>query len=116
MLMVVTTTAEVITPEELQKMRAQIADLCILDVRTPSEYVQLGHLPTAKLLPIQVLDQFVDTLNPVVPTVVVCEHGVRSTHACLFLAERGFSKLYNLGVGMAGWDGERSYDAPVSLA
>ena len=113
--MVVALTAEVITSDDLLKLRGQVPNLCILDVRTPAEYVQLGHLPEAKLLPIQVLDQFLETLNPQQPTVVVCEHGVRSTHACQFLAERGFTRLYNLEYGMAGWHGERSFDPPASI-
>jgi rhodanese-related sulfurtransferase len=102
---------DIITPEQLTVLRQQEPTLCILDVRTPMEYTQLGHIPDSRLLPIQVLEQWVDQLNPEQPTVVVCEHGVRSTHACQFLAQRGFTQLYNLGCGMADWPGERSFDA-----
>jgi len=50
-----------------------------------------------------VLPQRLDELDPARPTVCVCHHGVRSSHAAFFLAERGFELLYNLSGGVDRW-------------
>jgi rhodanese-related sulfurtransferase len=77
----------------------------VLDVRTPEEYTHLGHLPQATLLPLHTLPTSYQSLDPLQKTVVLCQHGVRSLDACLYLEQLGFQHLYNLTHGMAAWDG-----------
>ena len=42
-------------------------------------------------------------LDPELPTVVICHHGMRSMQVAMYLQQQGFSKLYNLGGGVAAW-------------
>ncbi len=98
-----------LTNEQLQALMATASDLLLLDVRTPPEFWRLGHIPGALLLPIHELPARMAELNPAQPTVVICEHGVRSYNASHFLAQHGFQSLYNLTAGMAEWNGERTY-------
>ena len=45
-------------------------------------------------------------LDPNKPTLVYCEHGVRSVNASVFLANLGFEQLFNLRGGIVQWQGE----------
>jgi rhodanese-related sulfurtransferase len=81
----------------------------VLDVRTPGEYEQLGHIPGAWLLPVDLI-----VSAPAVlpadgrPVLVVCEHGVRSWRAATTLGEAGVPAL-NMRGGMAEWSGPRAF-------
>jgi rhodanese-related sulfurtransferase len=86
-------------------MMAAEPQLLILDVRTPEEYRYLGHLPGATLLPLHQLPLEYNRLDPRRKTVVLCQHGVRSMDACLYLDHFGFQNLFNLTEGMAAWNG-----------
>lgn len=83
-------------------------DVLVLDVRTPAEHEGLGHLPGARLLPVQCIAS-----APAViprdgrPILVYCEHGVRSRHAAEVLVRAGYPHVYNLAEGMAEWTGPR---------
>ena len=88
----------------------------VLDVRTPHEYEELGHVPGALLLPVEL----VASAPAVLPedgraVVVVCEHGVRSRQAASFLAEAGTARVFNLTGGMSRWTGARER-GPAPLA
>lgn len=95
-----------ISPEMLQEMLdAQDPNLVVLDVRTTEEYEGLGHLRQATHLPLHELPDKLSKLDPKKPTVLICEHGVRSTDACLYLSQNGFQNLFNLMDGMSSWQG-----------
>jgi rhodanese-related sulfurtransferase len=96
--------------EGLRQLMDADPDLRVLDVRTPPEYYGLGHIPRAELLPVQELPTSMADLVPGQPIAVLCQHGVRSAHAAHYLAEQGFTTLYNLTDGMAGWDGDLSFE------
>ena len=100
--------------EELKKLIAEHPDLLLLDVRSPQEYLQLGHIPGSKLIPIYELQAALPSLNPEQKTVVICEHGVRSADASHFLAHVGFGDVAQLTAGMAYWDGPREFDTPLT--
>ncbi len=85
--------------DELQHLIQQEKDLLLLDVRTPEEYHFLGHIPGAQLLPTYELPNTWKSLDKEQMTVVICEHGVRSMEASLYLANLGFLRLYNLTHG-----------------
>lgn len=83
-------------------------DVLVLDVRTPDEYVQLGHIPGARLLPVQCIASAPAVLpRDGRPILVYCEHGVRSRHASDVLVRAGFANVHNLALGMAEWQGPR---------
>jgi rhodanese-related sulfurtransferase len=94
---------------ELEERLAHPAPPLLLDVRTEEEYVGLGHIPGATLIPIHELAQRLDELNPEQPTVVICEHGVRSFDASRYLLYKGFKNISHLAAGMAEWNGARAF-------
>ena len=65
------------SPEEAERLLALGA--IVLDVRTPREHEELGHIPGALLLPVELVAAAPAALpDDGRPVVVVCEHGVRS--------------------------------------
>ncbi|KUO50283.1 MAG: hypothetical protein APF76_11270 [Desulfitibacter sp. BRH_c19] len=83
-------------------------NLIILDVREPHEF-QGGHIPGAILIPLGILQEHLDTLNPDSPILLVCRSGNRSMQAARILVDEGFTNLYNLSGGMLEW----SYDVEI---
>jgi tellurite methyltransferase len=83
----------------------------VLDVRTPQEFSDLGHIPGATLLPVQVIASAPAILGDAdTPVLVTCEHAVRSKVAARLLVQAGFTKVYELAYGMALWDGPRIHE------
>ncbi|MGE0363268.1 MAG: rhodanese-like domain-containing protein [Vicinamibacterales bacterium] len=82
----------------------------VVDVRTPQEHARLGHIPGARLLPVDVV-----AAGPAVlpddgrPLLVYCEHGVRSRVAAAVLAAAGTAPVLELRGGLAGWRGPREF-------
>ncbi len=94
----------------------------ILDVRTPAEYIFVGHAPMAVNIPFTFLKNTVDpvTLRPDMPLndnfiadvkarykesdtiLVMCRSGGRSAAAVNRLAQAGFQKVYNIIDGFEG--------------
>jgi rhodanese-related sulfurtransferase len=88
----------------------------VVDVRTPEEYRDLGHIPGAILLPVDLIVAGAATLpRDGRPLLVHCEHGIRSVHACEVLARAGLEGLLNLRGGLSVWAGPRELgpDAPA---
>jgi len=81
-----------------------------LDVRTPGEYEQLGHIPDAWLMPVDLVASAAAVLpDDGRPIIVYCEHGVRSVAASRLLVEAGVTNVLNLAGGLAGWSGPRAF-------
>ncbi|RMG56436.1 MAG: sulfurtransferase [Gammaproteobacteria bacterium] len=76
----------------------------LLDVREPWEF-ELCHIDGSRLLPLGQLPTGLDALalDPEVPVVVICHHGIRSRHACRLLEHAGFSRVINLSGGVEAW-------------
>ncbi len=76
----------------------------ILDVRTQGEFQQ-GYIQGANLLPVQVLQDYLDKLAEYKnhDILVYCATGNRSTVASRILIENGFKKIYNLRYGIVDW-------------
>ena len=82
----------------------------VLDVRTPGEYAQLGHIPNAWLIPVDLAASAPAVLpGDQKPVLVYCEHGVRSVAASRLLAAAGITEVLNLAGGLAGWSGPREF-------
>ena len=94
----------------------------ILDVRTPEEYIHIGHAPMAYNVPaflqtyqwdaekktfnFRLNDDFMpqirDLFKPEDTILVTCRSGGRSASAVNAMAEAGFKKVYNITDGFEG--------------
>jgi len=76
----------------------------VLDVRTPAEF-KAGHLPDAKLIPVQELQRRIAELAPYrgKDILIYCATGNRSTVAAKILIDQGFTRIANLRHGIADW-------------
>lgn len=79
----------------------------VLDVRTPGETAG-GVIPGAILIPVDALEaRLADLPKDHRALLVCCAGGSRSAAACEFLAQQGFTNLFNLEGGMNSWSGPR---------
>ncbi|MBI4307722.1 MAG: rhodanese-like domain-containing protein [Chloroflexi bacterium] len=92
-----------ISVEEAKKL-IDSGDVQVIDVRRPDEYVR-GHIPGAKLIPVDDFLGRASEVNASKPAVFVCAQGVRSALACEMAAALGqdSSLLYNLEGGTDAW-------------
>mgnify|MGYP001813484155 CR=1 FL=1 len=108
--------------EAFSKWHVDADRVVVLDVRTPEEYIFVGHAPMARNIPVRVLNQGLTAekrrpvmeLNPgfvsqvkkdykVTDTILVmCRSGGRSAMAVNLLAEAGFKNVYNITDGFEG--------------
>jgi rhodanese-related sulfurtransferase len=86
--------------------KVEQGEVQVLDVRFEYEY-RSHRIPGAKLIPLPQLAGHYQELDPTKPTLVVCEHGMRSVRACSFLGSKGFSRLYNMVGGMSEYLGRQ---------
>jgi len=89
--------------------------LVVVDVRTREEYAS-GHIPRARLIPLDELEHRLGELPPRdAPILVHCAAGGRSVAACETLGRHGYTRLLNLVGGFHAWCGPREQDgAPGS--
>jgi rhodanese-related sulfurtransferase len=73
----------------------------VIDVRQPDEY-QRGHIPGAKLIPLDALSRRMKELPPNREMICVCASGNRSGTATRMLVKAGF-RAANLKGGMLSW-------------
>jgi len=100
---------QTISPAEAARLVGE-KSVRLLDVRSAAEYRDLGHIPGAILLPVDLIPVAVATLpREGKPLLVYCEHGVRSAHAAALLARAGFSDVMNLAGGFSCWRGPREH-------
>lgn len=105
-----------------EKWSASPDTVHILDVRTPAEYIFIGHAPMAVNIPLKFLSEKLNplTLHPGMPDnqhfiedvkkkykqsdtiLVMCRSGSRSAAAVNLMAGAGFQKVYNIIDGFEG--------------
>lgn len=90
-----------IDPSELQAMLAQ-GRVQLVDVRNDAE-VAHGIIGGARHIPLSVLPARQDELADDLPLVFYCHSGIRSAHACAFMANQGRDNLFNLRGGVLAW-------------
>ena len=108
--------------EAYEKWKAEPDKIKIIDVRTPEEYLFVGHptmawkIPLAaqtykwdakkKQFPMKPLPDFVSRVSEVAKSddtlMVMCRSGGRSAMAVNLLAKAGFTHVYNITDGMEG--------------
>ena len=92
-----------ITAEEAKAKMDSDDSIILLDVRTPEEYRE-GHIPGAKLLPVNDIEAKAETEIPEKSAtyIVYCRSGSRSASASVQLVEMGYENIYDLG-GINDW-------------
>ncbi|MDH3561019.1 MAG: VTT domain-containing protein [Gammaproteobacteria bacterium] len=92
--------------EDLVSMRDSGDKLCILDVRTTDDFTgEQGHIPEARNIPLEVLQEHLDELVDYSehPVAIVCRTDKRSMKAALLLSKGGFSDVHVVRGGMTRW-------------
>lgn len=74
----------------------------LLDVREHWEFDKC-HIAGSKLMTMSTVPARVGELDKDGAIVVICHHGGRSFQVAMFLAQQGFTRLYNLNGGVDGW-------------
>ena len=93
---------------EPRSLEDRLADVQVIDVREPDEFDgPLGHIPSAKLIPLGELAERTGEVSGDRPVVTVCRAGGRSAHATIILRRAGFDRIANLTGGMIRWHAER---------
>jgi rhodanese-related sulfurtransferase len=105
-----------ITPAEFHKRREEAAQqqqqqALLIDVREPLEY-EMARIEGARLLPLSRFNEWAEELDPEVETVVMCHHGIRSAQVCAYLAQQGFTNVFNLEGGIDRWSCEVDRSVP----
>ena len=76
----------------------------VIDVRELAEWGgPLGHIASAKLLPLGELAARAGEIDRERPVVVVCRSGARSAQAVAMLQKQGFARVANMAGGMIRW-------------
>ncbi len=108
--------------EAFSKWHVDSEKVVVLDVRTPEEYIFVGHAPMARNIPVRVLNQELTAKQrrPVMEPnpdfvsqvrrdykasdtiLIMCRSGGRSALAVNLLAEAGFQQVYNITDGFEG--------------
>ena len=93
-----------VTAEEAHKLLSENKEFVILDVRTREEYED-GHIPGAKLVPVNVLPMKLAELDKYKdkPVLVYCASGGRSPGAVNILVNNDFTNVYHLNRGIYSW-------------
>jgi rhodanese-related sulfurtransferase len=93
-----------IGPAELARWLADPARQrpTLLDVREPWEF-EICRIEGSLLVPLREVPMRAAELDPDAETVVICHHGGRSLQAALYLARRGFARVWNLAGGVDAW-------------
>jgi len=93
-----------VSAEEAYKLINQDKEFVILDVRTKEEYDD-GHIPGARLIPVQVLQSKLEELDEYKnkPVLVYCASGGRSPRAVDTLVDNDFTNVYHLKRGISSW-------------
>jgi hydroxyacylglutathione hydrolase len=96
-------TAARFTPEQLLELLNDEPGLQIVDVRNPGE-TEDGAVPGAQEIPLPILTEALDQLDPSSPVVTYCASGYRSLVAASVLRVAGFENVGDLLGGYQAWD------------
>jgi rhodanese-related sulfurtransferase len=90
-----------ITPQQASELITR-GEVDVVDVRDPGEWSD-GHLPGARLVPLEQLRANPSALLPRDSVLFVCAAGVRSQTAARLAAGMGLSRVYSISSGTRGW-------------
>jgi rhodanese-related sulfurtransferase len=90
-----------LTPQQAHDLISR-GEAEVIDVRDPSEWSE-GHLPNARLVPLEELRANPGAVLRGDGVVFVCAAGIRSQTAARIAASHGLTRVYNLTGGTRGW-------------
>ena len=103
--------AGAVTPAEAHALR-EAGAAKIVDVRTPPEYSQVGHVPGTPLVVwprdgddaslSAFAEQMTQHASPDDPLLLLCRSGARSHNAAHLLTHLGYTRAYNILEGFEG--------------
>ena len=106
---------ENVTPEKLKHYQREHkeSEYQLIDVRQPDEYTE-GHIPGARLMPLDELEDRLPELPEERDIVFYCRSGARSQAAAIIALDDNpaLKKIYNLMGGFMAWDGHSLMDFP----
>ncbi len=77
-------------------------DIRVVDIRSEAE-VMHGILPESEHLPMHLIPLKINDLPKDQDVVLYCRSGARSYQATAYLAQQGFTNVYNLRGGIINW-------------
>jgi len=77
-------------------------EITLLDIRDPQSFAQ-GHIDNAIHIEEINIETFIEEQPKEKPLVICCYHGISSQSAAAYFAEKGFTDVYSLDGGYAGW-------------
>jgi rhodanese-related sulfurtransferase len=92
---------ETLSPQEARDIIAR-GEVDIIDVRDADEWTA-GHIPDARLVPLDELRADPERALRRDSILFVCAKGLRSITAAKLAERLGFSKVFSLEGGTAGW-------------
>lgn len=98
-----TSTAPLVSANEARARLASDPNLVLVDVRAPGEFAA-GHIEGALNIPAPDLRTRYTELNPAKPTFLICSSGNRGSLAASILKQHGFTEVYNIAGGTAGYN------------
>ncbi len=101
-----------ISVSDLKRMQDEGEDFVLLDVREPNE-VAYASVGPALHIPMQLIPQRLNELDPAQSVVVFCHTGARSLEVCHFLGQYDFSDVMNLTGGIDAWSREIDPSVPT---
>ncbi|MFC7135657.1 rhodanese-like domain-containing protein [Halobaculum litoreum] len=107
-----------ITPEEVERLLDEGADVRVVDIRSPGAFAR-GHIPGSENVPMPQLTQRVDSLSGSERIVTVCPHGKASVQAANLIKSfegTADATVESMAGGITSWEGalEAGDDAPAA--
>jgi adenylyltransferase/sulfurtransferase len=101
-----------ISVEDLKRLRDEGVRFRLIDVREPGEY-EVSEIG-GELIPLGILAEQIESLDPDAHIVVHCKSGGRSAHAVKLLRAHGFSNTWNVQGGLIAWIARIDCDLPLA--
>ena len=91
---------EISVPQAVQLINRR--DAVVIDVREASEF-ETGHIPNARHIPAGEVEKRVKELEKFKQRPIIVSGGARAISTCGVLRKQGFSEVFALKGGIAGW-------------
>ena len=92
---------QTLTPQEMNALLVS-GGVDVVDIRNTQEWSD-GHIPGARLVPLETLRADPENTLPRSNIVFVCSQGLRSLTAAKLADRLGISKVYSLDGGISNW-------------